>query len=127
MDYQTVLCFCNGPRLFSPFVVTTVVLPCWGANRDPFGVRIDGKNAAYRRLSAATEDLVRADRELAEDIRRVRLDNAEALSWRPRTRGRRASTSTACSTPMSIVAWRLTERELISTTSTRGARSRGCT
>jgi hypothetical protein len=40
---------------------------------------IEEINAAYRRLSAATEDLVRADRELAEDIRRVRLDNAEAI------------------------------------------------
>ena len=36
-------------------------------------------DAAYRRLSAATEDLARADRELAEHIRRVRLDNAEAI------------------------------------------------
>jgi len=40
---------------------------------------IEEINAAYRRLSAATEDLVRADRELAGDIRRVRLDNAEAI------------------------------------------------
>ena len=36
-------------------------------------------NSAYRRLSAATEDLVRADRELAEHVRRVRLDNAETI------------------------------------------------
>jgi hypothetical protein len=36
-------------------------------------------NAAYRRLSAATEDLARADRGLAEHVRRVRLDNAEAI------------------------------------------------
>jgi hypothetical protein len=40
---------------------------------------IEQINVAYRRLSAATEDLVRADRELAEHIRRVRLDNAEAI------------------------------------------------
>src|SRR3990170_3593693 len=40
---------------------------------------IEEINSAYRRLSAATEDLVRADRELAEYIRRVRLDNAEAI------------------------------------------------
>ena len=40
---------------------------------------IEGINSAYRRLSAATEDLVRADHELAEHIRRVRLDNAEAI------------------------------------------------
>ena len=40
---------------------------------------IEEINSAYRRLSAATEDLVRADRELAEHIRRVRLDNAEAI------------------------------------------------
>jgi hypothetical protein len=36
-------------------------------------------NTAYRRLSAAVEDLERADRELAEHVRRVRLDNAEAI------------------------------------------------
>src|ERR687894_1081150 len=36
-------------------------------------------NGAYRRLSAATEALARADRELAEHVRRVRLDNAEAI------------------------------------------------
>ena len=61
------------------------------------GVRINGKefgseetpmiehalieevNAAYRQLSAATEDLASADRKLAEHVRRVRLDNAEAI------------------------------------------------
>ena len=36
-------------------------------------------NAAYRRLGAATEDMARADRELAEHVRLVRLDNAEAI------------------------------------------------
>ena len=36
-------------------------------------------NTAYRRLGAATEDMVRADRELAEHVRQVRLDNAEAI------------------------------------------------
>jgi len=36
-------------------------------------------NSAYRRPSAAAEDLVRADRVLAEHVRRVRLDNAESL------------------------------------------------
>jgi hypothetical protein len=36
-------------------------------------------NSAYRRLSAATEDLARVDRELSEHVRRVRLDNAEAI------------------------------------------------
>ena len=63
----------------------------------PVGVRIDGKesgseertmikhalieeiNSAYRQLSAATEDLASADRELAGHVRRVRLDNAEAI------------------------------------------------
>ena len=40
---------------------------------------IEEINSAYRRLSSATEDLVRADRELAEHVRRVRLDNAEAI------------------------------------------------
>ena len=40
---------------------------------------IEEINSAYRRLNAATEDLVRADRELAEHLRRVRLDNAEAI------------------------------------------------
>src|SRR5919205_3506755 len=40
---------------------------------------IEEINSAYRRLSAATEDMVRADRELADHVRRVRLDNAEAI------------------------------------------------
>ena len=40
---------------------------------------IEEINSAYRWLSAASEDLVRADRELAEHVRRVRLDNAEAI------------------------------------------------
>ena len=40
---------------------------------------IEEINTAYRRLSAATEDMVRADRELAGHIRGVRLDNAEAI------------------------------------------------
>jgi len=68
---------------------------------------IEEINAAYRRLSVATEELIRADRELAEYVQRVRLDNAEAIleaKNEPRTRGRRASTSTACSTPRSIAA-----------------------
>ena len=40
---------------------------------------IEEINEVYRRLSAATEALARADRELAEYIRSVRLDNAEAI------------------------------------------------
>ncbi|HET9966558.1 MAG TPA: hypothetical protein VFQ10_14285, partial [Rubrobacter sp.] len=40
---------------------------------------IEEINLAYRRLKAATEDLVSADRELAKHIKRVRLDNAEAI------------------------------------------------
>jgi hypothetical protein len=40
---------------------------------------IEEVNEVYRRLSAATEALARADRELAEYIRSVRLDNAEAI------------------------------------------------
>jgi hypothetical protein len=40
---------------------------------------IEEINSAYRRLNAATEDLASADRELAEHIRSVRLDNAEAI------------------------------------------------
>lgn len=40
---------------------------------------IEEINAAYRRLSAATENLARADCELAEHVRRIRLDNAEAI------------------------------------------------
>jgi hypothetical protein len=40
---------------------------------------IEEINAAYRRLSAAEEVLARSDRELAEHVRRVRLDNAEAI------------------------------------------------
>ena len=41
--------------------------------------------------------------------------------------GRLTSTSTACSTPTSIVAWRPTGRGRSSTTSTLGARWTGCT
>jgi hypothetical protein len=40
---------------------------------------IEEINTAYRRLSAATDDLARADGELAGHIRQVRLDNAEAI------------------------------------------------
>jgi transposase-like protein len=40
---------------------------------------IEEINSAYRRLSATAEDLVRADRELAEYVRRVRLDNADSI------------------------------------------------
>ncbi len=36
-------------------------------------------NEAYRRLSAATENLASADRSLAEHVRRIRLNNAEAI------------------------------------------------
>ena len=36
-------------------------------------------DAAYRRLSAAAQDLAGADRELAQHVRRIRLDNAEAI------------------------------------------------
>jgi hypothetical protein len=36
-------------------------------------------NTAYRRLSAAAEELARTDRELTDHVRRVRLDNAEAI------------------------------------------------
>jgi len=40
---------------------------------------IEEINLAYRQLSTATENLARADRELAEHVRTVRLDNAEAI------------------------------------------------
>ena len=40
---------------------------------------IEEINAAYRRLNAATGELARADRKLTEHVRRVRLDNAEAI------------------------------------------------
>jgi hypothetical protein len=40
---------------------------------------IEEINSAYRLISAAAEELVRADREFAEYVRRVRLDNAEAI------------------------------------------------
>ena len=40
---------------------------------------IEEINEAYRRLNAATEALASADRSLAEHVRRVRLDNAEAI------------------------------------------------
>ena len=40
---------------------------------------IEEINTAYRRLGAAAEDLARAEGELAGYVRRVRLDNAEAI------------------------------------------------
>jgi hypothetical protein len=40
---------------------------------------IEEINEAYRRLTAAAEDLATADRSLAEHVRRTRLDNAEAI------------------------------------------------
>src|ERR671914_188838 len=40
---------------------------------------IEEINVAYRRLSATAEDLARVDRELAEYVRKVRLDNAETI------------------------------------------------
>jgi len=40
---------------------------------------IEEINLAYRQLSTATENLARADRELAEHVRTIRLDNAEAI------------------------------------------------
>jgi hypothetical protein len=40
---------------------------------------IEEINSSYRQLSAATEELASADRELAEHIRRARPDNAEAI------------------------------------------------
>src|SRR5919107_1782072 len=36
-------------------------------------------NQAYRGLSAAAEELLSAERELAEYVRRIRLENAEAI------------------------------------------------
>ena len=44
-----------------------------------YDVLVEEIDAAYRRLSAAAEDLAGADRQLAEHVRRVRLDNAEAI------------------------------------------------
>ena len=40
---------------------------------------IEEINAVYRRLSAATEALATADRDLASHVRKVRLENAEAI------------------------------------------------
>jgi hypothetical protein len=40
---------------------------------------IEEINTAYRSLSAAAEDLARADGELAWHVRKVRLDNAETI------------------------------------------------
>ena len=40
---------------------------------------IEEINEAYRRLSAATEDLMSAERKLAEYVHRIRLENAEAI------------------------------------------------
>ncbi len=40
---------------------------------------IEEIDEAYRRLNAATEALAGADRALAEHVRRIRLENAEAM------------------------------------------------
>ena len=40
---------------------------------------IEEINTAYGRLGTAMEDMVRADRELADHVRQVRLDNAEDI------------------------------------------------
>ncbi len=40
---------------------------------------IEEINEAYRQLRVATEGLVSTERELAEYVRRIRLDNAEAI------------------------------------------------
>ena len=40
---------------------------------------IEETNGAYHRLAASTEALASAERALAEYVRRVRLDNAEAI------------------------------------------------
>jgi len=87
---------------------------------------IEEINAAYRRLSAAMEDLARADRELTEHVRRVRLDNAETIL---EARNERTASLylDGLLTPRSIAAWRTTERGRSSTSSTQGARSSGCT
>ena len=45
----------------------------------PVDALIEEINAAYRRLEAAAEELARTDREQADHVRRVRLDNAEAI------------------------------------------------
>jgi transposase-like protein len=45
----------------------------------PDGTLIEEINTAYRRLNAAAEAFTSADRNLAEHVRRVRLDNAEAI------------------------------------------------
>jgi hypothetical protein len=44
-----------------------------------FDTLIEEINVAYRRLRDATEVLASADRSLAEHVRRIRLDNAEAI------------------------------------------------
>jgi hypothetical protein len=43
------------------------------------GALIEEIDTVYLRLSAAMDELARSDRELAEYVRRVRLDNAEAI------------------------------------------------
>jgi hypothetical protein len=87
---------------------------------------IEENNSAYRLLSAAAEELVRADRELAEYVRGSAWTMPRP-SWRLRTRGQRASTSTACLTPTSTAAWRTSGRGRSSSTSTPGVRWTGCT
>ena len=82
---------------------------------------IEEINAAYRLLSAAAEHLARADRELAEHVWRVRLENAEAI-LEAKTERTASFTSTACSTPTTIVAWRPPGRGWNSTIGMLGAR-----
>ena len=60
--------------------------PHRGAHREPArGGKTDRAaligeiDAAYRSLAAATERLASAERELADHVKRVRLDNAEAI------------------------------------------------
>ena len=45
----------------------------------PVDALIEEINAAYRRLETAAEELARTDRELTDHVRRVRLDNVEAI------------------------------------------------
>jgi hypothetical protein len=45
----------------------------------PGDALIEEINTAYRQLGAATEDMARADRELADHVKQVRLENAEAI------------------------------------------------
>jgi hypothetical protein len=70
------LCYCQQrgckPKLGHKVLIWEVALMAHDA-------LIEEINEAYRRLGSAMEEQARADRELTEHVRMVRLDNAESI------------------------------------------------